>query len=63
MKEINTVAIFSPGEMGLTVGKLLQTKGYRVLSYVTDRSQETRNAALQAEFVPTDSFDGLVGGE
>ena len=51
----NTVGIFSPGDMGHTVGNVLRENGLRVITCLKDRSQRTRELAKKAgiEDVPT----------
>lgn len=52
---LNTVGIFSPGDMGHTVGGVLRQNGLRVITCLRDRSQRTRELAEKVgiEDVPT----------
>ena len=51
----NTVGIFSPGDMGHTVGGVLRQNGLRVITCLRDRSRRTRELAEKVgiEDVPT----------
>lgn len=45
---IETVAIYSPGDMGHAVGKVLADHGLRVIASLAGRSERTRHLAQQA---------------
>lgn len=47
-QKIETVAIYSPGDMGHAVGKVLAEHGVRVIASLADRSPRTRHLAQQA---------------
>ena len=36
-KELSTICVFSIGEMGLGIARLLKAHGYEVISYAADR--------------------------
>ncbi|MCJ1322621.1 hypothetical protein MMC15_007970 [Xylographa vitiligo] len=56
-KPLATVAILSIGDMGLGIAKLLTASNYRVVTNVSDRSQDTHRRARSAsvELLPTDT--------
>ncbi|MCJ1403321.1 hypothetical protein MMC11_006544 [Xylographa trunciseda] len=56
-KSLATVGILSIGDMGLGIAKLLIANKYRVITNVSDRSQDTHRRARSAsvELVPTDA--------
>lgn len=57
---IQTIGLLSPGEMGHTIGGVLHRNGLRVLTYLGDRSQRSRDLAAQAGMEDTSSLDELV---
>lgn len=57
---IQTIGLLSPGEMGHTIGGVLHSNGLRVLTYLGDRSQRSRDLAAQAGMEDTSSLDELV---
>jgi hypothetical protein len=49
---IKTIDLLSPGDMGHVVGKVLQSNGVRVLTYLKGCSERTRMLAREAQPVP-----------
>ena len=45
---IHTVAIFTPGDMGHAIGRVLVDNGVRVTTNLADRSRRTKKLAGQA---------------
>ena len=58
---IETVAIFSPGEMGAAVGKAFSDSGYTVITTLDGRSEPTRDRALGSGFEDRGSFADVIG--
>ena len=57
---MNTVGILSPGDMGHTVGQRLREHGLRVIAYLSDRSERTRQLAAKAGIEEVSSYEALV---
>lgn len=57
---MNTVGILSPGDMGHTVGQRLREHGLRVIAYLSDRSERTRQLAEKAGIEEVSSYEALV---
>lgn len=57
---MNTVGILSPGDMGHTVGHRLREHGLRVIAYLADRSERTRQLAAKAGIEEVSSYEALV---
>jgi len=57
---IQTVGIYSPGDMGQAVGKLLAEHGLRVIASLEGRSERTRHLAQQADIADVGSLAALV---
>ncbi len=57
---MNTVGILSPGDMGHTVGHRLREHGLRVIAYLSDRSERTRQLAAKAGIEEVSSYEALV---
>lgn len=58
---IDTVALFSPGDMGHAIGRVLVENGIRVVTNLDDRSDRTRELAEAADIV--DLRDDLAAVE
>ncbi len=57
---IQTVAILSPGDMGLAVGELLGLHGLRVVTCLEGRSARTRELAKRAGIAEIPAMEALV---
>ncbi|MCB0189122.1 MAG: NAD(P)-dependent oxidoreductase, partial [Caldilineaceae bacterium] len=57
---INTVAIYSPGDMGNAVGKMLRNHGLRVIAALDARSERTRGLAANAGIEDVGNDETLV---
>ena len=57
---IETIAIFSPGEMGAAVGKVLSDSGFTVITPLDGRSEPTRERARAAGFEDSGSLADAV---
>jgi len=57
---IQTVGIYSPGDMGQAVGKLLAEHGLRVIASLEGRSERTRHLAQQAGIADVGTLTALV---
>ncbi|MGF1504951.1 MAG: NAD(P)-dependent oxidoreductase [Chloroflexi bacterium] len=55
-----TVGLYSPGDMGSTVGRVLSEHGLRVVGCVQGRSERTRHLAENAEIELLSSYADLV---
>jgi 3-hydroxyisobutyrate dehydrogenase-like beta-hydroxyacid dehydrogenase len=57
---LEAVGILSPGDMGHTVGKMLGSRGMRVITCLQGRSERTRSLARSAGIEEVPSYPGLV---
>src|SRR6478672_11054875 len=57
---ITSVGILSPGDMGSAIGATLREHGLKVLTSLEDRSERTRELAVQAGFEDSGSLNDLV---
>ena len=57
---LNTVGILSPGDMGHTVGTVLNQNGLRVITCLVGRSERTRQLAEKAGIVDVPTYLQLV---
>ena len=60
MHKIQTVGIYSPGDMGQAVGKLLAERGLRVIAGLDGRSERTRHLAQEAGIEDVGALTALV---
>ena len=56
----NTIGILYPGEMGVSVGKLLSEAGFRVITTVEGRSPRTNRLCCEAGLSAVDSLDEVL---
>ena len=59
-KQVNTIAILMPGDMGHGCALVFQQNGFRVVTYLAGRSQRTRNLAKKAGLEIMHSLGELV---
>ncbi len=59
-QRMNTIGIFSTGEMGGVFGKNLIQNGYNVLTCVSGRSERTRSTALAIEIHLRDNVEDVI---
>ena len=57
---LKTVAILSPGDMGHTVGRVLDEHGLRVITCLAGRSERTRSLAKSANIGDVPTYNALV---
>lgn len=57
---LNTVGILSPGDMGHTVGHVLNSHGLHVITCLQGRSQRTKSLAQQANIEDVANYQTLV---
>src|SRR5688572_119650 len=59
-KNIATVALLHPGNMGVTIGAAAATSGARVLWASSDRGNATRRRAEQAKLIDAGNLSAAV---
>lgn len=57
---LNTVAIYSPGDMGSGVGRVLEGNGYHVITSLDGRSSRTKDLAKASNIRDVGSIDNMV---
>ncbi|MDB4444411.1 DUF1932 domain-containing protein [bacterium] len=57
---LNTVGIMSPGDMGHSVGKMLDSHGLRVITCLEGRSERTRGLAKKANIREVPTYQDMV---
>ena len=60
MRDVKTVGVLSPGDMGHSVGAFLCSNGLRVITCLQGRSERTRKLAAEAGIVDVPSYEDLV---
>ena len=55
-----TIAVVSPGDMGHVIGSVIVEKGYRVITFLEGRSDETRIRAERAHMEDVASLENLI---
>ena len=59
-KQVTTIAILMPGDMGHGCALVFKQNGFRVVTCLTNRSQRTRNLAKKAGLEIMSSLSALV---
>jgi hypothetical protein len=59
-RDLTTIGILYPGEMGSSLGKVLSENGYRVVTTVEERSSRTRRLCLETGLEILNSFREVV---